>query len=58
MSLVDDDPEDVVNAMQASVWGGEFPLRFLIHVSNTTSRFDDGGGRGREEQRDSLNIFY
>ena len=24
MSWVDDDPEDVVNTMQASVWGGEF----------------------------------
>lgn len=24
MSEVDDDPEDVVNSVQASVWGGEF----------------------------------
>lgn len=32
MSLVDDDPEDVVNVMQASVWGGEFLLQFLTHV--------------------------
>lgn len=32
-SWVEDEPEDVVNAMHASVWDGEFSDAFLIHVS-------------------------
>jgi hypothetical protein len=44
---MEDEPEDVANAMHASVWDGEFSnlaAAFLIHVSNLLAclRSDEG----------------